>query len=100
MRSTGACCRCMPPAKDTRSAAGPIRRARSRRADMTGEGGRRPRRHGLIVLVTIGVMACSTPKSGQPQHFGNLDDTPVQLYTLTNRHGLDARITNFGAIVT
>ena len=32
--------------------------------------------------------------------FGKLDDTPVQLYTLTNRHGLVARITNFGAIVT
>jgi lysophospholipase L1-like esterase len=32
--------------------------------------------------------------------FGKLDDAAVQLYTLTNRHGLVARITNFGAIVT
>jgi aldose 1-epimerase len=32
--------------------------------------------------------------------FGRVDDTPVQLYTLTNRQGLVARITNYGAIVT
>ena len=71
-------------------------------------------RHGLTLLATIGLVACSTPTSGPPEPsvienrarataaapFGNLDDTPVQLYTLTNRHGLVARITNFGAIVT
>lgn len=32
--------------------------------------------------------------------FGRQDDTPVQLYTLTNKNGLIARITNYGAIVT
>ena len=32
--------------------------------------------------------------------FGNVDDTPVQLYTLTNKNGLVAKITNYGAIVT
>ena len=32
--------------------------------------------------------------------FGMVDDKPVQLYTLTNRNGLVARITNYGAIVT
>src|SRR4029453_5617554 len=32
--------------------------------------------------------------------FGKIDDTPVQLYTLTNKRGLIAKITNYGAIVT
>jgi aldose 1-epimerase len=32
--------------------------------------------------------------------FGRQDDTPVQIYTLTNDNGLVARITNYGAIVT
>jgi aldose 1-epimerase len=32
--------------------------------------------------------------------FGRQDDTPVQIYTLTNRNGLIARITNYGAILT
>ena len=53
--------------------------------------------HGLAVLATIGIVACSTPATiGIP--FGRLDT--VRLYTLTNRHGLVARITNYGAIVT
>ena len=32
--------------------------------------------------------------------FGSRDDLPVQLFTLTNTHGLVARITTYGAIVT
>ena len=32
--------------------------------------------------------------------FGSRDDLPVQLFTLTNAHGLVARITTYGAIVT
>ena len=32
--------------------------------------------------------------------FGKLDDSPVQLYTLTNAHGIVAKITNYGAILT
>jgi len=65
---------------------------------------------GVVVLAAIGVAACSAPKSalttGQAAvaitaaPFGKLGDTPVQLYTLTNTHGLVARITNYGAIVT
>lgn len=71
------------------------------------------RTQGLAMLATIGIVACSTPNGGQPEPsaaehagataaapFGKLDATPVQLYTLTNRHGLVAKITNFGAIVT
>jgi aldose 1-epimerase len=52
---------------------------------------------GLAVLATIGIVACSTPATTAIP-FGRLDT--VQLYTLTNRHGLVARITNYGAIVT
>jgi aldose 1-epimerase len=84
---------------------------------------------GLMLLAAIGVLACSTSKESPPElsasqpapaagapesaaaiqraapaitaaPFGKLDDTPVQLYTLTNAHGLIARITNYGAIVT
>src|SRR5678815_4673122 len=32
--------------------------------------------------------------------FGMVGDTPVQLYTLTNKNGLVAKITNYGAILT
>jgi aldose 1-epimerase len=69
------------------------------------------------VLAAIGVVACSNPNNGQSEPnraratndsapaitvapFGKVDDRPVQLYTLTNAHGLVAKITNYGAIVT
>jgi aldose 1-epimerase len=82
----------------------------------------------LAIVASIGVVACSTPGNGRsmlsagqeapaeesPKNaaadgteratsvapFGTQDGIPVQLYTLTNRHGLIARITNYGAIVT
>ena len=72
---------------------------------------------GLAVVAAFGVVACSTPNGGESEPtrttasaqpapavtvapFGNVDDTPVQLYTLTNKNGLVAKITNYGAIVT
>jgi aldose 1-epimerase len=72
---------------------------------------------GLAVVATFGVVACSTPNGGESEPtrttasaqsapaitvapFGNVDDTPVQLYTLTNKNGLVVKITNYGAIVT
>ena len=70
----------------------------------------------LVVLAAMGIVACSTPPrepaepaSAQPPAavaattaapFGKLGDTPVQVYTLTNKNGLVAKITNYGAIVT
>ena len=71
----------------------------------------------LAVVAASGVVACSSPDSGQSvptrapaavhsapaiavAPFGKVDDTPVQLYTLTNKNGLVAKITNYGAIVT
>ena len=56
------------------------------------------RTHGLAVLAAIGIVGCSTPAITSTP-FGTVD-TPVQIYTLTNKHGLVARITNYGAIVT
>jgi aldose 1-epimerase len=68
------------------------------------------------VLAAIELVGCSTsrerqsePSTVQPPAvaatiteapFGKLGDAPVQIYTLTNRNGLVARITNYGAIVT
>jgi aldose 1-epimerase len=65
--------------------------------------------HGLAVLATIAAVACSAPTSAPANDkaaaitvatFGKLGETPVQLYTLTNAHGLVAKITNYGGIVT
>jgi len=58
-------------------------------------------RFGVAVVSILLGMACAAPRGGQTAApFGTLGDTPVQLYTLTNAHGLVARITNYGAIVT
>jgi aldose 1-epimerase len=68
----------------------------------------------LMVLAACVVGGCSAATEGQSASarettdkpamtsvpFGKLGDTPVQLYTLTNRHGLVAKITNYGATVT
>jgi aldose 1-epimerase len=62
--------------------------------------GRLRHRQVLAVAVALGFAACATTTRGQFVPFGRTDNTPVDLYTLTNRHGLTARITNFGAIVT
>src|SRR5688572_7918648 len=67
-----------------------------------------------VVLAAIGLMGCSAPDDRPPEPpvgqslslsttaapFGNLGDTPVQLYTLTNKNGLIAKITSYGATVT
>ena len=72
---------------------------------------------GLAVVAAVAVIACSTLNGGESKPtpttatvhaapaitvapFGNVDDTPVQLFTLTNKNGLVAKITNYGAIVT
>jgi aldose 1-epimerase len=63
-----------------------------------------------VVLGATGVGACSAPAAEQAKTvdkppttaaaFGKLGDTPVQIYTLTNKNGLVARITNYGATLT
>jgi aldose 1-epimerase len=58
--------------------------------------------HHLAALAACALAACSSASergaAGTP--FGRQDDTSVRLYTLTNKNGLTARITNYGAIVT
>src|SRR4030095_178269 len=71
----------------------------------------------LIAMVVAAAVAgaCSAPAAEQAKPasatpaaatqttaapFGKLGDTPVQLYTLTNKNGLIARITNYGATLT
>jgi aldose 1-epimerase len=72
---------------------------------------------GVTVAAAIGILACAMPddKPSAPPGvtaaggaapgvvaapFGAVGGAPVQLYTLTNEHGLVAKITNYGAIVT
>ena len=74
-------------------------------------------RASLAVLAAIGIVACSTPPGGQSNAtstptpvqsapsitsapFGTVGNTPMQLFSLTNKNGLIAKITNYGAIVT
>lgn len=71
----------------------------------------------LFAILAIGAVACAAPEGGQSEPprapaaerpvpattaapFGTVDGTPVRLYTLTNRNGLVAKITNYGATVT
>ena len=71
--------------------------------------------HCLAALVALSIAACASPPAGgsagttasetatptiAAAQFGRQDDTPVQLYTLTNKNGLIAKISNYGAIVT
>jgi aldose 1-epimerase len=72
------------------------------------------RTHHLPALAACAFVACSSPPdreaAGTPASgsatpiiaapFGRQDDTAVQLYTLTNKNGLIAKITNYGGIVT
>ena len=56
---------------------------------------------GCAIVATIGALSCSAPTSGRnAASFGKLGDISVQLYTLTNKHGLVAKITNYGATLT
>jgi aldose 1-epimerase len=70
----------------------------------------------VAVFVSIAIGACSTPPrdQGEPPSprppvaaasitatpFGQLGETPVQLYTLTNKNGLVAKVTTYGATMT
>ena len=53
----------------------------------------------VLFLAAMGIAACS-PRADEPREFGKLDGAPVHVYTLTNRNGLVARVTNYGATLT
>ncbi len=52
----------------------------------------------LLLGFAIGIEAKAA--SIQKEAWGTVDGKPVDLYTLTNANGLEAKITNYGAIVT
>ena len=55
----------------------------------------------LAIIATLNVTGCAEAKSTmKKESFGKTEDgQPVDLYTLTNKNGMEARITNFGGIV-
>lgn len=59
----------------------------------------------LVALACVAAALCPAPvlraaSSDSPQPFGQTPaGTPVEIYTLTNQNGCEARITNYGGIV-
>jgi len=58
----------------------------------------------VVMLATGGLLfaqaTSSTPTHGvQQQPFGSRDGSPVNLYTLTNSHGVEIRAMNYGSII-
>jgi len=53
----------------------------------------------LVVLLFACVVIANAQAKISKQSFGTADGQPVDLYTLTNRKGLEAKITNYGGIV-
>jgi len=53
----------------------------------------------LCLLLLLAISSASAQKITKAS-FGTADGQPVDLYTLTNRNGMEARIMNYGAIVT
>jgi aldose 1-epimerase len=58
----------------------------------------------VLILAAGGLLmaqaASSTPAHGvQLQPFGTRDGRPVNLYTLTNSHGVEVRVMNYGGII-
>jgi aldose 1-epimerase len=54
----------------------------------------------VVAVLVIGVVACSSQAATTDAPFGKAGDTPVQLFTLTNKNGLVAKITTYGATLT
>lgn len=54
----------------------------------------------LLALLSTGSFATSSPESITSQPFGKMaDGTPVDIYTLRNASGMQAKITNYGGVV-
>ncbi len=58
-----------------------------------------------IFVILISVAFCQVAMSADRSHsvtkeaFGSVEEGPVELYTLTNKHGMEVRATNFGGII-
>ena len=53
----------------------------------------------VVVLLFACVVMANAQAKVTKQSFGTADGQPVDLYTLTNRNGVEAKITNWGGIV-
>jgi aldose 1-epimerase len=56
----------------------------------------------ILMLASAVVLLCGFQRRPKPVHaeaFGRVDGQQVELYTLTNRQGVEAKITNYGATV-
>lgn len=61
----------------------------------------------VIAFVVVPIAICASDRTSCAQqtsiaqrHFGDLDGKPVSLYTLQNRHGIRAEISDYGGVVT
>jgi aldose 1-epimerase len=58
----------------------------------------------LIILSMLAILASAPSKAREKsvikkEPFGNAPDGPVDLYTITNAHGMELRVTNYGGII-
>jgi len=57
--------------------------------------------HFLFTLIIIALTACTSVNNPSitSEKWGTADSKPVYLYTLTNTHGVNVKITNYGCII-
>jgi aldose 1-epimerase len=55
--------------------------------------------HAAILILAASMTLNAKPKLTRAEFGKTLDGVPVQIYTLTNKNGLEARISNYGGIV-
>ncbi|WP_299555562.1 aldose epimerase family protein [Seonamhaeicola sp.] len=54
-----------------------------------------------ILILSLFLLGCnSKPETIQTEDWGEVNNQPVYLYTLTNKNGTQAKLTNYGAILT
>ena len=59
-----------------------------------------PRQAGWLLLMLALTSCQSPPATVSKASFGRHDDRAIELYTLVNRNGLVAKVTNYGALLT
>src|SRR3954452_18648714 len=53
----------------------------------------------FLLCSLASVFSAEKPHPVKKESFGSVEGNPVDLYTLTNAHGLEARVTNFGGAI-
>ncbi|HEY5442873.1 MAG TPA: hypothetical protein VIJ87_00015, partial [Pyrinomonadaceae bacterium] len=54
----------------------------------------------FVVVLLLGILSTNAQKISKESFGKTADGESVDLFTLTNRNGMEARITNYGGIVT